>query len=401
MISFHPKLKSFALLAVLVPAFIACGVNSSDNNTGRLSLGLTDKPTNTVSAVYITIKQIDVHAVNDAQDSWETVLTLNQTYKITDFTNGMRKELGIVNLDPGHYSQMRLIIGTEPTGTNTFANWVTDETGDHELKIPSGAQTGIKFVQGFDINAGSTTELTFDFDAGRSVVVAGNSGKYLLKPVIHMIDDSQTRLVIKGTVTGKDALGVEGATVSLQVFNAAAADPKDQVTTSFTTLTDSSGAYQFWFLNVPDPVTYNLVATDWPSTTPPYGVAWNQIVGAANDAAGNPFTVNFALPVLDPTIDPKLDVGTVDITVLGADAVEGATLSFRQTASDLSGPPEVEVLQKGYLDGTYTLSLPLGSYTIVASTPGKTTLVIPAPVTPRVYFEVTKAGPNKLDVKFL
>jgi Domain of unknown function (DUF4382) len=396
MSSFFPKMKTLVLVAVLVPAFIACGVNSSDN-TGRLSLSLTDKATNTVSAVYITIKQIDVHAVNDAQDIWKTVLTLNQTFKITDFTGGMRKELGIVNLDPGHYSQMRLIIGTEPTGTNTYANWVTDDTGDHELKIPSGVQTGIKFVQGFDINAGNTTELTFDFDASRSIVVAGNSGKYLLKPVIHMIDDSQTRLVIKGTVTGKDALGVEGATVSLQVFNATAVDPKDQVATAFTTLTDSSGGYQFWFLNITTPTTYNLVATDWPSTTPPYGVAWNQIVDAWNDAAGNPYTVNFTLPVLDPTIDPKLDVGTVDITISGADAVEGATLSFRQTAADLVGPPMVEVLQKSYLDGTYSVSLPLGDYTVVAWTTGKATLVLPT--TPPL--TVTKAGPNKIDVKFL
>ncbi len=396
MISFHPKMKSFALLAVLLPALVACGVNSSDN-TGRLSLSLTDKPTNTVNAVYITIKQIDVHAVNEAEDTWKTVLTLNETYKITDLTGGLRKQLGIVNLDPGHYDQMRLILSGEPTGDNTYANWVVDDTGAHELKIPSGFQTGIKFIQGFDINAGSTTELTFDFDAGRSIVVAGNSGKYLLKPVIHVINDDQTRMIIRGTVTGKDALAVGGATVSLQVFNAAAADAKDQVTVPYTTTTDSTGAYEFWFLDVPTATTFNLVATDWTSADPLYGVALNQIPNASNTDPLNPYTRDFVLPVLAAT-----DVGTFKIIVSGAvDAETPVTLSFRQTASVLDGTPEVEVFTFSYVNGTsYTLTLPVGNYTVVATTKDKATLVIPTPATPRTFFEVKNTGTSDLTVAF-
>jgi hypothetical protein len=394
MVTFIPKMKTAALLAVLVPAFIACGVNSSSNgnSTGRLSLSLTDKPTNTVTDVYITIKEIDVHAANDAEGSWTPILDLNQTYKITDFTNGMRKQLGIVNLDPGHYTQMRLIIGTVPTGDNQYANWVVDESGSHQLKIPSGAQTGIKFVQGFDINENSTTELTFDFDAYRSIVVAGNSGKYLLKPVIHMIDDSQTRLVIKGIVKDTSDALVSGGNVSLQLYNPLAADPKDQITVPYSTMTDSTGAYLFFFLDVPDPTTFNLVATDWTSADPLYGAAWDQIADAVN---GGSYQMDFWLPVLNPATD----VGTVNITVSGAATDETpVTLSFRQMTTLPGDPaPVVEVRTINYTNGSYTLDLPVGDYTVVAWTEGKTTLVLPA--TPPL--TVTVAGPNNLDVKFL
>ncbi|MCK7490916.1 MAG: DUF4382 domain-containing protein [Comamonadaceae bacterium] len=50
-----------------------------------------------------------------------------------------------------------------------FANYVIDDSNDyHELKIPSGFQTGVKIVQGFEINENRTTELLLDFDASRS-----------------------------------------------------------------------------------------------------------------------------------------------------------------------------------------------------------------------------------------
>ena len=56
------------------------------------------------------------------------------------------------------------------------------------LTTPSAQQSGLKLnAKPFDVAEGQTVELVLDFDAARSVVRAGNSGKYLLKPVITVI----------------------------------------------------------------------------------------------------------------------------------------------------------------------------------------------------------------------
>jgi hypothetical protein len=379
--------KALALLAIILIGFYGCGASG---DTGRLSLSITDKPTHDYKAVYVTIQEIFVHAAGDADGTWTKALDVNRTFNLLSLANGVRKELGIVTLNPGHYTQMRLIIGSVNSDDPArFANYVVD-TDDvvHEMKIPSGMQTGVKLVQGFDINENSTTELTFDFDASRSVVAAGASQKYLLKPTIHMINDSEIRMNISGKVTTGDAvppLGVEAANVSVQTFTAIprvtpqVPDIKDEVVVVTSSVTDSTGAYLFFFLDVPTPTTFNVVATH-----EGYAPAWAQIVGAVN---GNVYPVDFHLRALT-----NAEIGTVDITVSGLASEAPVTLSFRQI-SDLTGAPVVEVKSINYVNGAYQLDLPVGVYTVVASTAGKTSLELPLTVTDT---------PNaKLDVKFI
>jgi hypothetical protein len=384
------------LAAVVIAGLSACSAGGS--NMGRLSMSLTDKPGTSFDAVYVSIKEIAVHKDTDPEGAWTTILTVNQTFELTALSNGVRKELGIVDLEPGHYTQMRLLIGTDAIAPNPYANYVVDKQGvPHAMKVPSGVQTGLKIIQGFDINANSTTELVFDFDATRSVVVAGNSGKYLLKPTIHMIDDTQTRTIIKGTVQTTVPAPLPGAEVSLQTFDAAQTDPKDQVSVYASTLTDESGAYMFWFLDIPQPTTFNVVATDW-SADKDYAPAWSQLAGVVN---GNVYQSDFQLP---ETTGP----GTLSLKAIVADADTDkvaepetvVTISVRKL-TDLGGAPYVEVRSLpivGY-DDEYQFSeitavditLPAGDYRVVASTDGRTTLVQDITVAP---------GANSLDLTF-
>ncbi|MDL1978816.1 MAG: DUF4382 domain-containing protein, partial [Deltaproteobacteria bacterium] len=55
--------------------------------------------------------------------------------------------------------------------------------------------SGIKILHGFDINKGQTTELILDFDASRSIVKAGSSGKWLLKPTIKVLDTEEYSVI--------------------------------------------------------------------------------------------------------------------------------------------------------------------------------------------------------------
>jgi hypothetical protein len=215
---FFSGTKALVLVAVLALGLAACGV--SGDGTGRLSLSLVDKPTHDYKSVFVTIQDVYVHAESDAEGAWTKILDVNRTIDLLTLANGVREELGMVDLAPGHYTQMRLMIGTvNATDAALPANYIVDTKDQIQtLKIPSGVQSGIKLVQGFDINASSTTRLVFDFDVAASIVAAGNSGKYILRPTIHQIDDTQTRTIVRGFVKDGTAAGVAGANVSLQVY---------------------------------------------------------------------------------------------------------------------------------------------------------------------------------------
>jgi hypothetical protein len=370
--SFVFKIKILALAAVLVAGWTACNTGGSGSGTGQLSLSLTDKPSDDYRAVYITIKNIAVHKADDPEDSWTVVAEVNRTINLLELANGVREQMALIDLPSGHYTQMRLMIGdTCDSSTNMMgqphpaANYVID-MGDqsHEMKIPSGFQTGIKLVQGFDINENSTTELTFDFDASRSVVVAGNSGKYILKPTIKVIDTALAS-VIKGLVTtveGQNTVGVGGALVNIQVYDGTIADPKDQISIMTSTYTDDTdthrGEYKFFFA-VDAPATINLVTTK--EGFVPAALRFPIDNGIAN------IDKNFTL--VTPT-----GTGTVKFTVTGATPDISVLYSVRQKMTLEATEVMVEIKSFSFVNGNPAdLILPAGTYTIVASTSGKTT----------------------------
>ena len=393
--------KCVLALAALAVAFYGCNIGG--DNTGRLSLSLTDKPTHDYKEVWVTIQDIYVHAEGDAEGIWTKILDVDRTVNLLTLANGVRLELGVVDLDPGHYTQMRLMIGTvNSVDPGQHANYIVDTQDEvHALKIPSGVQSGLKLVQGFDINANSTTELIFDFDVAASIVATGNSGKYILRPTIHQIDDSQTRTIIKGFVKTAEGAAIPGAEVSLQIYKPRAdgQDFKDEITRYGATVTDSAGAYSFWFLNIPDPLTFNAVATQWNSTEPHYAPDWDQIAGAVN---GNVYPVDFTLPVPAEigTLDLKAVVADADADKVPADTLF-VTLSIRQVTA-LPGAPVVEVMTKTIVayDDEWLLTeilpikvdLPVGTYAVVASFDGRTSL--------EQTITITKAGPNALTFTF-
>jgi hypothetical protein len=371
-------MKCLALSAILIMGAVACSAGGG-SNMGQLSLSIMDKPSDSYNAVYVTIQSIAVHAASDTEGSWTTIATPNKTVDLLALTNGVREQMALVDLAPGHYTQMRLMIGAQPDGGmnmmggfHPFANYCIDTGGAvHALKIPSGMQTGIKLVQGFDINADSTTELTLDFDASRSVVVAGNSGKYLLKPTIQVVDTT-VATVLNGKVTDQATqAGIGGALVSIQVYDPTAADPKDQVVIMTSTFTDDTdamrGLYKFFFA-VDAPKTIDLVATKMDYT--PSALRFPIENGKA-------YTNDFAL--VAPT-----SVGTVAITITGAVTDTPVTLSIRQKMTFDGTDVMVEIKTINVVNGNPdNFSLPVGAgiYSVVASTAGKTTQVATFDVT--------------------
>lgn len=345
---------SLATLMTLILA--SCGGSgSSSGGDGTLSLSLTDSTTQDYRAVYVTIDRVDVHRTDG---NWEIVATPQATYNLLELVNGVTVVLGEDLLPAGDYSQMRLIIGSTPdNGLNIAGNvhphanylLIGDNFDVEPLKIPSGPQTGIKLISGFTINENQTTELLLDFDAMRSVVKAGESGLYLLKPTIKILKVAEYASV-EGTVTttaNEVSTPLVGALVSAQAGN--------PLQIQAGTVTDDDGEYKLFLM----PGDYTLVAAG-----DGYLPACNHLTLTSSEQ----LLANFDLTPADITF--TLD-GTV--TVANPDEDQSVTLTFYQTLDCNEATPASVVVGElniaADINGvSYEISLPAGNYKMVTST---------------------------------
>lgn len=181
------------LFATLIAACGGDGGGTSDGVGGGGTLGsvrvlLTDAPVCGMEHVWVTVERVRIYASDDNaavdQGAGDVVLSPARRIDLATLTGGVLEELGTAPLPPGRYTQVRLILA-ENTSANPLANAVQPVGSEPTpLTIPSGSESGLKVRARFDVAAGQTADLVLDFDACKSVVQAGNSGRYLLKPVI-------------------------------------------------------------------------------------------------------------------------------------------------------------------------------------------------------------------------
>jgi Domain of unknown function (DUF4382) len=286
--------------------------------------------------------------------------------------NGVVEGLGDVLLDSGHYTQMRLIIGETADNSlnifdelHDFANYIIDQSDvAHELTVPSGSQTGLKIVNGFDINNNQTTELILDFDALRSVIKAGSSGKYLLKPTIKVLTTTDYAIV-DGIVTAADSdplLPLDQVFVTAQTVAPEEIDIKDQVSIQSGTLTTDIGEYALFL----EPEDYNLVAIR---------SGYLPVCTAIDLGAASMRNVDFSLIQLEETALSGSILGLVSIA--GANDDQHVTIEFRQQM-DCSGNSQTVVVKTVEIanGGQYLVNLAPGTdYQVVAATFEKETLI--------------------------
>jgi len=297
---------------------------------GTLKLSMTDAPS-CYKKVEVTVEKVRVHKgsnVGEGQAGWEEIVPPNAPVKIDllQLTNGALKDLGSAQVDVGTYRDMRLVL-SDDAGANT----VTLLNGTvHELKTPSGQTSGIKLRTSFDVAENATTDLVLDFDACKSVVKAGTSGKYILKPVIRLSD--------------KVAGGIEGYVASSMVTGTA--------TTAVTayldgeamraTTPDSNGKFKLAYLM---PGTYTVVITSTDRAT----AVITQVPVQNATVAVNASSAAIAPPTSGVhTVSGKVQEGTTpvgDAFVTAWQAIASGNINVLSTAVD-------------YELGTYTLKLP-------------------------------------------
>jgi hypothetical protein len=322
----------------------ACGGGGggSSGGDGALRVALTDAPSCGYDHVWVTVEKVRVHQSSgaaDAEGGW-TELNVSPARRIDllELTNGVLEELGTVSLPAGSYSQVRLVLASNgTTGTSTIANAV-QPTGGAVLPLatPSGQQSGLKLQAHFDVATGQTADLVLDFDACKSVVKAGNSGNYNLKPVIAVVPRVNTS--IQGYVT--TTLALSSTTVSAQ---------QNGVIVRATT-PDSTGKFSIPYLSTG---TYTIVvASDGRATAVVTGVP----VGTSTTVVSGTATA------IAPPVSSMADV-TGAATVGAATMTSTLTDGVVQASQSLTGGPVIEVAAQP-LDsvlGTYRMRLPVGA----------------------------------------
>jgi lipoprotein-anchoring transpeptidase ErfK/SrfK len=156
---------------------------------GTLQIMVTDAPpAEEVTSIMVTVESVEVHKAAAQQEQQQSatnstdekagwlpldILAGNETFDLLQI-QGIEEVLAVAELEAGNYTQVRMTISN-----------VQVRLGDGDLQdviLPSG---NLKFIHPFDIVGGQTTALLFDFDAEKSVNVAG-SGQIIVKPVVKL-----------------------------------------------------------------------------------------------------------------------------------------------------------------------------------------------------------------------
>jgi hypothetical protein len=256
----HKRLGVLALLGTILTVASCGGDGGSDGaGTGTLSLQITDGPVETAKHVYVQFSGLELHAADGqrttlyyCEDPADAALTVLSTDACT--TPPAPKQIDLLahsggdaevllenfTLPSGHYNWIRLKVDAV-AGTHDSYIVLLDDS-EHELEIPSGAQTGLKLNRGFVVPAGGSADFTIDFDLRKSVHVTG-TGEYMLRPTLRLADNAIVGAIF-GTVDA--ALVPVGCTPAVYVYEGSGVTPDDIDTD----------------VNTPDPVTTASVKQD-------------------------------------------------------------------------------------------------------------------------------------------
>jgi hypothetical protein len=213
-----------------------------------MSLAITDAPVDGATAVVVQFTGVEVKPA----DGQARVFAFDAPRQIDLLAlTGTDSELLLdaVEVPAGRYNWVRL--GVDATADGVTDSYIDlDDGSRHELEVPSGAETGLKLVSGFNVPAGGLASFTVDFDLRKSVHEPMNDGgPFLLRPTLRIVDNVEVG-GIAGTVDS--ALVGEGCAPAVYAFTGAGVAPDDvdgtdpdPVSSAMPVLNASTGHYDY------------------------------------------------------------------------------------------------------------------------------------------------------------
>jgi hypothetical protein len=273
----------------------ACGGSGGGGGeTGRLSLGVTDAPVDEASSVVVQFSGVAFKRAGAAPEVVQNLTPSPRQLDLLQYQGGRAAVLlDGVTLPAGDYQWIRLIVDNEPAVRDSYIVLTGGE--ECELRVPSGAESGLKLMRGFTLPAEGSVALTVDFDLRKSIHAppGQRSGDcavgYLMRPTLRLVDDANV-----GAIAGRvdSALIAAECLPKVYVFSGNAVTPDD--------LEEADGADA-------DPLVVAGVAIENGSTAHPYRAAF---------LPPGPYTVAFTCDDDDAAADETLVfAGAQSVTV--------------------------------------------------------------------------------------
>ena len=221
-----------SMASLLMCSLAACGGGGDGAPAnGRVSLSVTDAPVDDASSVVVQFSGV---AFKRAGASAEVVQNLSPSPRQLDLLEYQEGRAALlldgVTLPAGDYEWVRLIVDHENGVRDSYLVQTTGE--ECELRVPSGAESGLKLNRGFTLPADGSVALTIDFDLRKSIhAPPGQLGAaeactqgYLMRPTLRIVDNANVG-AIAGTV--ESALVTEECMPKVYVFSGANVVPDD------------------------------------------------------------------------------------------------------------------------------------------------------------------------------
>ncbi|MBS4012700.1 MAG: DUF4382 domain-containing protein [Bacteroidetes bacterium] len=293
--------KMLFIMAMLVAMAVMFASCDKDKNSGTLKLSITDAPIDSdgITGVFITVTEIQYH-LNRGENDWQVFEEFEgpKLINLLDLTHGETSLLGNLELEAGTYTQIRFILDAPVYGMGTPSNpgcYLEFEGGAIEpLFVPSGSESGFKGVGAFTVPLNGVVEVTADFDVRKSVVHAGASGMYILKPKIRLVVNEQAGKIVGSVINipvdSQIAIYAyaQGTYSDDEALDPAAETPRFPNAIS-SDVVGVSGSYHIDFLA---PITYDLIVAK---------------------AIGGEFSV--VLGIVDGVVVESKDTTTVNINI--------------------------------------------------------------------------------------
>ncbi len=234
----------------VAPAFVLAlaGCSGDGPGIGKLSLAVTDAPVDGATAVVVQFTGVEIKPANAASRTFDFAIPRQIDLLALSGTDS-ETLLDEVEVRAGRYEWVRLKVAAEEDGI--FDSYINLSDGSqHELAVPSGAETGLKLHSGFSVPNGGAASFTMDFDLRKSVHEPMNASEsYVLRPTLRIVDNARIG-AIAGTVD--NTWIVTGCTPAVYVFSGSFVTPDDvdgvapePVTSAIVELNSGSGHYEY------------------------------------------------------------------------------------------------------------------------------------------------------------
>jgi hypothetical protein len=339
-----------SLIAATALGLAACGGGNSSGvmapmNQPQMKLSVSDAPVDGATHVVVVFTGVEL----TGNSGNPVTITLPSPMSIDLMTQSGTASAVLFDqpIPSGSYGQIRLLVTADGSANNSYIDMA--DGSRFGLRIPSGAETGLKLVSGFTVPSSGVVDYTIDFDLRKAITCPpGQAPACILKPALRLVDDTAVGN-IQGQVTSTLPSGCKpgvylygGSMTKPEDMNSNAANDPNQPQASKVPDATSTPPYYYQFTFLP-PGNYTVAFTceadkDNPDQADPSVVMITPVATTAV-TAGQTATVDITLGSIQGQITSTLASGcTPGVYLYGGNVAAPEDWNSTAPATDTNQP---------------------------------------------------------------